>query len=71
MQSYNGLFNISNPNSDVMVVEIFNVLGEKVYSKTSSDNLMNINLNDQSKGIYLVKITVNGVTTTTKITVTS
>lgn len=67
----NGLFNISNPNSDVMVVEIFNVLGEKVYSKTSSDNLMNINLNDQSKGIYLVKITVNGVTTTTKITVTS
>lgn len=67
----NGIFNISNPESNVMVVEIFNVIGEKVYSKTSADSLMNINLNDQSKGIYLVKITVNGVTTTTKITINS
>ena len=65
----NGSFTISNSQGSAMVVEIFNILGEKVYAKTSADGNMSVNLNDNAKGIYLVKITINGVTVTTKITV--
>jgi hypothetical protein len=52
-----------------MKVEIFNVLGAKVYSKTTAEGSLDINLGDQAKGIYLVKVTMNGVTSTSKITV--
>ena len=54
-----------------MKVEVFNVLGEKVYSANANDGNLIVNLNDAAKGIYLVKVTINGVTTTSKITVTN
>ena len=65
----NGTFTISNTENHAMKVEIFNVLGAKVYSKTTAEGSMEVNLGDNAKGIYLVKVTSNGVTSTTKITV--
>ena len=65
----NGHFTVSNAEGNLMKVEVYNVLGEKVYSKTAADGSLIVNLEDNAKGIYLVKITINGVSTTTKITV--
>ena len=65
----NGTFTISNTENHAMKVEIFNVLGAKVYSKTTAEGSLEVNLGDNAKGIYLVKVTSNGVTSTTKITV--
>ena len=64
-----GNFNISNADNSPMKVEIFNVLGAKVYSKTSADGTLAVSLEDNAKGIYLVKVTINGFTSTYKITV--
>ena len=65
-----GNFNISNADNSPMKVEIFNVLGAKVYSKTTADGTLAVSLEDNAKGIYLVKVTINGFTSTYKITVT-
>ncbi len=64
-----GSFTVSNAEGNAMKVEVFNILGAKVYSKTSPDGTMNVELQDNAKGIYLVKVTVNGVTTTMKVTI--
>ena len=65
----NGTFTVKSAESQDIKVEVFTVLGSKVYSRTSDTGNLLVNLEDQAKGIYLVKITVNGVTTTSKITV--
>jgi hypothetical protein len=64
----NGSFVISNSNNSGMIVEIFNVLGSKIYSKQTEQGTLNVNLTGESKGIYLVKVTINGVTTVNKVT---
>ncbi|MES2618879.1 MAG: PKD domain-containing protein [Bacteroidota bacterium] len=65
----NGMFTISTSANGGMKIEVFNLLGSKILSQTTSDNTININLGDVAKGIYMVKVTINGVTTTSKITV--
>jgi hypothetical protein len=67
----NGTFTISSTNNNGMKIEVYNVLGSKVLSQTSTEDATVINLGDVAKGIYLVKVTINGVTSTTKITVTN
>jgi|GEM_PF-6064166 len=67
----NGHFTVSNAAGNAMKVDVYNVLGEKVYSKATSEDSLLVNLEDHAKGIYLVKITINGVTITTKLTVTN
>ncbi|NQW42536.1 MAG: PKD domain-containing protein [Bacteroidetes bacterium] len=64
----NGMFTI-NSQASGMKVEVYNIIGEKVLTQNTTENTMNINLGDKAKGIYLVKVTVNGVTSTTKVTV--
>jgi hypothetical protein len=54
-----------------MKIEVYNVLGSKVLSQSTTEDSTIINLGDVAKGIYLVKVTINGVTSTTKITVTN
>ena len=66
-----GSFTVSNADGSSMKVEIYNVLGEKVYTKTTTEGSLAVNLDENAKGIYLVKVTVNGVTSTSKITVTN
>ncbi len=65
----NGTFTVKHADKQTMKVEIFSILGTKVYSSTSENGDLTVDLEDKAKGIYLVKVTVNGVTTTTKITV--
>ncbi len=67
----NGTFTISNSNNDGMKIEVYNVLGSKVLSQTTTEDSTIINLGEVAKGIYLVKVTINGVVSTTKITVTN
>jgi PKD repeat protein len=65
----NGKFTVNNPEANTINIEVFNVLGEKVYSKISNEANTVVELNNHAKGVYLVKVTSNGSTTTTKITV--
>ena len=56
----NGIFTISNKNNIHFKLEIFNSIGQKVSSKTSSNSIQM----QLEKGIYLVKIiTSDGVAT--------
>ena len=64
-----GTFTVSNSVGGVMKIEVYNLLGSKITSQVTNDNAVSINLGDVAKGIYLVKVTINDVTTTTKITV--
>jgi hypothetical protein len=66
-----GSFTVSNAAGNAMKIEIYNVLGEKVYTKTTTDGSLAVNLDENAKGIYLVKVTINGVTSTSKITITN
>ena len=65
----NGAFTVSNSNGGIMKIEVYNLLGSKIASQTTNENSASVNLGDVAKGIYLVKVTINDVTTTTKITV--
>ena len=49
-----GVFNIDGQN--IRKVEVFNVLGQPVYSKDMENGLMMIDLTDHAAGIYLVRI---------------
>ncbi len=64
-----GTFTVSSANNDGMKIEVYNVLGSKILSQSTNEDSTVINLGDVAKGIYLVKVTINGVTSTTKITV--
>ncbi|MDO9001444.1 MAG: M14 family zinc carboxypeptidase [Bacteroidota bacterium] len=56
-----GLFNLSNPNGIVVDVAIFNSLGQIVYQKNNENSLNSIiDIENQSAGIYFVKIRANG-----------
>lgn len=64
----NGLFEIKNSDSKAMNVEIYNVIGTKVFSQHSDNGTLNVNLSNQSSGVYLVKVTIDGVTSVSKVT---
>ena len=67
----NGKFQLSinnidfTKNSDLM---IYNMIGEQVYQSTIINSKLNIDLSDQPKGIYFIKI-INGQTILTRKTV--
>lgn len=66
------LFNLSKPSS--IRVEVFNMLGQKVYTKTengySGDNTIDIEIpSNTSDGIYIYKLYGGGVSSSGKISV--
>ncbi|HRD39000.1 MAG TPA: T9SS type A sorting domain-containing protein, partial [Bacteroidia bacterium] len=63
----NGKFMIELP-ADAQV-EITNTLGEVVFSQLMKKGNQNINLASSSKGIYFIKVGINGKSTTNKIIV--
>ncbi len=65
-----GIFQIKNDGLEISAIEIYNLLGEKIYSsnKTSSSNFT-IDISNQSKGIYFVKIYAGEKSYTNKIIV--
>jgi hypothetical protein len=64
----NGQFTLefSETNQNILV-EVFDIMGKKVYSKNSSVSINQINIAEQPKGIYLVKVTANNQVFTEKI----
>jgi hypothetical protein len=51
---FNGIINISSDNK--IEVEIFNILGSKIYTSVIENGKTEIDLSVQSKGIYFIKI---------------
>ena len=70
--SNSGLFNIDfeNSNSEKPLVEVFDIIGNKVFDtelNVISNNVYQINLSNNNSGIYFVKITSNSNTYSRKI----
>lgn len=64
----NGTFQIQLPNSKNTAVEVYNILGEKVFSANSvQQKMIEMNLSGKSKGIYTVKISDGEKTAVRKI----
>lgn len=56
-----GIFNISWNTDEDIEIEVYNYLGKRIVkSKQTNDNVYQIDLSNQSKGIYLIKINTSG-----------
>ena len=62
----NGIFNVTSCE-EITSLEIYSVLGEKIYAEFVSASSTTINLSSQSKGIYFVKIITENNSYTQKI----
>jgi hypothetical protein len=60
----NGLLTIDTSGNDILEVEFFNMLGQRVMKSTTSQN---INVSNLNTGIYLVKISQGSTSLTKKI----
>lgn len=54
----NGIFDLSlgNDNKKQINIHIYNVLGNEVYSVTTNENIVSINLPNLSSGLYIIKV---------------
>jgi PKD repeat protein len=64
----NGTFEVKHSANKAMKVEVYNVIGAKVYSQNSDLGALTVNLTGESSGVYLVKVTVDGITSVSKVT---
>lgn len=55
----NGRLFITNPSREMQEIEIYSTVGKLLTSLTSSEDIISMNISDQTKGMYLVKITNN------------
>ena len=60
------ILNISY-NKNITNVSVFNLLGQEVFSKTSTTNISQIDLSNLSKGAYMVKVASEDLVKTIKI----
>jgi hypothetical protein len=58
---------ITTPNNTIKSVQVFNLLGKQVVSRTFNGNEANISVESLSSGIYLAKVTTDVGTTTMKL----
>jgi len=65
--SNSGLFTIKS--SKTVSISITNLLGQEIYQSSSSASSQELDLSNQSNGIYLVKTTGGGKTNTQKIVI--
>ena len=66
----NGQFTIQTGNAENTLVDIYNIIGKKIFSANpTQQKTIEINLSGQPKGIYIVKIENSGKTTVKKLTV--
>lgn len=56
----NGIFNINliNNSDNVATIEVFNALGDIVLSNSINSNRIKVDIQNQQKGIYLIKVNV-------------
>jgi len=63
-----GVFNIDvNTLGGTALIEVYSIVGQRVYNKITSDNSLIINVADEPKGIYFVKVTVGSNTYNEKV----
>jgi len=56
-----GVFNVDISRFDNSgLIEVYNIIGKKVFSRTILSSELVVNLINQPKGIYLVKVTIGG-----------
>ncbi len=55
-----GIFTIQLNTPETKKISLFDALGRLVYNKTTTDNLVNINLANNSQGVYLLQIETLG-----------
>jgi hypothetical protein len=48
-------------------IDVYNMIGERVYSTSTSSNYVSFDLSNQPNGVYFIKVTSNGEVTTKKI----
>jgi hypothetical protein len=65
----NGLFNVENSKNESMQVEVYNVVGSKVWSSTSTEGSSVIDLSSAADGVYMVKVIINGSTSTFRVNI--
>lgn len=67
----NGLFNINlnQINSGLIKVEVYNIIGEKVWSKNIDNQANHIDLTKLSKGVYYLSLSTDKQKITKKITI--
>ncbi|WP_052503470.1 lamin tail domain-containing protein [Lacinutrix sp. Hel_I_90] len=63
----NGTVTIKTTANDVVTVNVFNVLGKRVISKALTNDTLDVS--QLSTGLYLIKLTQNGASTTKKLVV--
>ena len=62
-----GFVNITTTSSEKVNVNVFDILGKKVISQTLNNNTLNVS--DLNSGVYIVKLTQNGASTTKKLVI--
>ena len=62
-------FTVNLPNSNTAQVELFNIVGQKVYHNIVNELTLNVNVSDFTAGIYMLKVTQDNKTYTTKVVV--
>jgi len=69
----NGVFNIVSESQETerTVFEVFDLFGKKITSKVTEagTTVLSLDLSENAKGVYILNIMVDGVSTTTKITI--
>ncbi len=61
-------FNLKNSSSTIDTIEVIDVLGKTLLTKTNHYSAASIDMSSLSKGMYLVKVKANGQEKTVKIT---
>ncbi|WP_299520961.1 T9SS type A sorting domain-containing protein [Winogradskyella sp.] len=62
-----GVVTITSNKSDVMNVQVFDILGKQVKNETLTNNTLSVS--DLKSGIYIVKITQNNASTTKRLVI--
>lgn len=63
----NGIYNITNTQQTILNISVYNILGELVYEAISSEQLINLDIQNQNNGVYLVQLTGQGSTKTISV----
>jgi hypothetical protein len=63
----NGSFSVKRENNRSQTIEVFNVIGEKIYSGINNREALNIDISTSPKGIYFVRISDGEKITSEKI----
>lgn len=50
-------------------VQLFNIVGQMVYNQTTTESTVNVNVSDLKAGIYMLKVSQNGKSYTSKVVV--